>query len=76
MKYIPLNIKTEYDLMNSLIKIDELLSYAKENNLNSIGITDTNMFGAYEFITKCKENNINPILGTQLNVEEYEFCFI
>lgn len=72
MKYIPLNIKTEYDLMNSLIKIDELLSYAKENNLNSIGITNTNMFGAYEFITKCKENNINPILGTQLNVEEYE----
>ena len=28
MKYIPLNVKTEYDLMNSLIRIDELISYA------------------------------------------------
>ena len=38
MNYIPLNIKTEYDLMNSLIKIDELLSYAKENNLKNINV--------------------------------------
>ena len=29
MKYIPLNIKTEFDLMNSLIKIDELILYEK-----------------------------------------------
>ena len=28
MNYIPINIKTEYDLMNSLIKIDDLISYA------------------------------------------------
>ena len=31
--YIPINIKTEYDLLNSLIRIDELISYAKDNNL-------------------------------------------
>ena len=34
MKYIPLNVKTEYDLMNSLIKIDELISYCKENKID------------------------------------------
>ena len=45
MKYIPLSIKTEYDLMNSLIKIDELVSYAKENGFNTLGITDENMYG-------------------------------
>ena len=48
MKYIPLNIKTDFDLMNSLIKIDELILYAKNNGYNTIGITDENMFGCYE----------------------------
>ena len=67
MKYIPLNIKTEYDLMNSLIKLDDLFSYAKNNGIDTIGITDTNMFGDYEFINKCKNNNIKPIIGIEIN---------
>ena len=50
MKYIPLNIKTEFSLMNSLIKIDELILYAKNNGFTTLGITDENMFGCYEFI--------------------------
>ena len=70
MKYIPLNIKTEYDLMNSLIKIDELISFAKENNINTLGITDKNMFSSYEFINKCKDNNIKPIIGIEININE------
>ena len=70
MKYIPLNVKTEYDLMNSLIKIDELISYAKENNIASIGITDENMFSSYEFITKCYQNDIKPIIGTELLIND------
>ncbi len=70
MKYIPLNVKTEYDLMNSLIRIDELISYCLDNNINSVGITDSNMFSAYEFITKCKNNNVNPIVGIELNIDD------
>ena len=70
MKYIPLNIKTEYDLMNSLIKIDELISYAKENGIDAIGITDSNMFGAYEFINKCNQNDIKSVIGCEININE------
>ena len=70
MKYIPLNVKTEYDLMNSLIKIDDLISYAKKEGINSIGITDTNMFSSYEFITKCNSENINSIVGIPLRIDE------
>ena len=69
MKYIPLNVKTEYDLMNSLIKIDELISYAKKEELPSIGITDINMFSSYEFLSKCKDNNIKGIIGIPLEIE-------
>ena len=65
MKYIPLNIKTEYDLMNSLIRIDELISYAKINDIKCLGITDSNMFESYEFISTCLNNNIKPIIGIE-----------
>ncbi len=70
MKYIPLNIKTEYDLMNSLIKIDELILYAKNNGINALGVTDSNMFGAYDFINKCKQNNIKPIIGIEVEIDD------
>ena len=73
MKYIPLNIKTEYDLMNSLIKIDELISYAINNKYTAIGITDYNMFGDYEFISKCIKNNIKPIVGIELTIDDKTF---
>ena len=68
MKYIPLNIKTEYDLMNSLIKTDELISYAKNNDIKALGITDNNMFESYEFISTCINNDIKPIIG--INYED------
>ncbi|MDD6272187.1 MAG: DNA polymerase III subunit alpha [bacterium] len=70
MNYIPLNIKTEYDLMNSLIKIDDLVLYAKNNNISTLGITDSNLFGTMEFINKCSLNNIKPIIGIEINIDE------
>ncbi len=73
MNYIPLNIKTEYDLMNSLIKIKDLVLYCKNNNINSIGITDSTMFGTMEFLNACSSNNIKPIIGTPFNVDNMSF---
>ena len=71
--YIPINIKTEHDLMNSLIRIDELVLYAKENNINAVGITDSNMFGCYEFIKECNKNDIKPIIGIELLIDDKRF---
>ena len=36
--YIPLYNKTNYTLLSSLLKIDDLVSYAQNNNINSISI--------------------------------------
>ncbi len=69
MNYIPINIKTEYDLMNSLIKIDDLILYAKNNNINTLGITDSTMFGTMEFINKCNLNNIKPVIGAEFLID-------
>ena len=74
MNYIPLNIKTEYDLMNSLIKIDELVLFAKKNSINALGITDTNMFGTIEFINACNSNDIKPIIGVPFEIDNMSFC--
>ena len=50
--YIPLWNKSNYTLLSSLLKIDDLIEYAEKNNLPSIAIADTNMFGTMEFIKK------------------------
>ena len=72
MNYIPLNIKTHYELLSSLIKIETLILFAKENQINALGITDSNMFSCMEFIKSCNENNIKPIVGIKINIENLE----
>ena len=54
MNYIPLNIKTEYDLMNSLIKIDDLILHAKNNNINAfvVDIKDNTAPGYASLVMK------------------------
>lgn len=69
MNYIPLNIKTNYELLSSLIKIEDLCFFANENNITALGITDSNMFGCMEFINVCKKYNIKPIIGVEINVD-------
>ena len=70
MRYIPLNIKTEYDLMNSLIRVKDLISFALKKEIYALGITDPNMFGTMEFINECNKNNIKPIIGTEVIVND------
>ena len=67
---VPLYIKTDNSLLSSMITIDKLVKYAKENNIPSLTITDNNMFGAIEFYKKCLENNIKPIIGLEVDYDE------
>ncbi len=68
MNYTPLWIKTDYSLLSSLIKIDDLVIRLKELNITSVAICDDNLFGAMEFYNKCKRNNIKPIIGLEINL--------
>ena len=69
--YIPLFNVTNYTLLSSLLKIDDLIDYTKNNNISTISITDTNMFGTMEFIKKCEKNKIKPVIGLELILEEF-----
>lgn len=68
--YAPLNIKTCNTLLTSMIKIDDLIKIAKENNLKALTITDNNMYGALDFYIACKKNNIKPIIGLEISLPE------
>lgn len=69
--YIPLYNKSNYTLLSSLLKIDDLITYAEKNNISSLALTDTTMYGTMEFITKCKSKNIKPIIGLDIILNDY-----
>ena len=74
--YIPLFNTSNYTLLSSLLKIEDIITYAKNNNISSIAITDINMFGTMEFIKKCEENNIKPIIGLNIILAEDNFILL
>ncbi len=69
MDNILLNIKTDYELLTSLIKIKDLISYAKKNNISTLGVTDSNLFSFMEFYESCIKNNIKPIVGIDITID-------
>ena len=66
-----LYVKTEYSLLKSMIKIDDYIAFAKQNNVSALTIADENLFGAMEFYTKCMQNNIKPILGLTIPYDNH-----
>ena len=67
--YAPLYIKTNYTLLSSLIKVDDLLEFCFQKKITSLAITDSNLFGMMEFYKKCKEKGIHPVIGLEISLE-------
>ena len=68
--YTPLYIKTDNSLQQSLIKIKDLIEFAKTNNIKSLSITDNNMYGVMDFYKMCINNGIKPIIGMELEYSD------
>ena len=72
MNYIPLNVKTDYSFLSSLVTIKELVKKCCEYKISSVAITDTNtMSGVIEFYNECKKSGIKPIIGVDLEVSDF-----
>jgi len=69
--YTPIGIKTEYSLLESLIKIKDLVLYAKKLDIKSLGILDNNLSGSHKFYLECISNDIKPIIGYDLVIDNY-----
>lgn len=64
-----LHLHTHYSLLDSTIRIDELMEYAAQDKMQSIAITDHgNMFGVLDFYLQAKEHGIKPILGCEVYI--------
>ena len=64
-----IKVTTDYTLLKSMIKTDDLIKYCKDNNMPFCGICDTNLFGVMDFYNKCIDNNIKPLIGLDIEYE-------
>lgn len=70
-------IKSGYSFLSSTLKIDKLVDYALNNEYNTLALVDHNvMYGAKEFYDKCIGKGIKPILGLELDVEDFIICLL
>jgi DNA polymerase-3 subunit alpha len=68
-KLIPLHIHTEYSLLDGMIRVHDLVNYAKDNDLGAVAITDHGvMYSAVEFYELAKHAGINPLIGCEFYV--------
>lgn len=65
-----ISIKTDYSLLQSIIQIKTLLSFAVQNNFNTLGIIDNNLSGSMEFLKECYKNKIKPVIGYEVTLNE------
>ena len=84
-KFIPLHVHTEYSLLDGMIRVNDLVNYAKENELPAVAITDHGvMYGVVNFYNAAKKYGIKPIIGCEVyisartrfdKIHEYVYCF-
>ena len=66
--YIPLYVKSNYSLLSSMLKIDDIINYSLNNNLECATISDNDMFSTQEFISRCNKNNLKHIISLSINI--------
>ena len=69
--FVHLRLHSAYSLAESTLRIQSLSRLIADDNQPAAAITDTNnMFGALEFAQTLMDVGIQPIMGTQLNLED------
>ena len=61
MDFVPLQVKSSFSLLRSPIRINELVTTAKERGYSAIALTDKNvLYGAIDFYNAAKKAGIKP----------------
>ncbi|MAM34263.1 MAG: DNA polymerase III subunit alpha [Micavibrio sp.] len=69
--FIHLRVHSAFSLAEGAIKVKDLVKLCKEQKMPAVAVTDTNnMFGAMEFAVEAAKNGIQPIIGTQINIDD------
>ncbi len=67
--FIPLKITTEYTLLKSTIKINNLINFLKEHNIPGCALVDENLYGVMNFYESMISNNLKPIIGLNIKID-------
>lgn len=71
MDFVHLHVHTEYSLLKSVCRINELVAEAKKQRFSALAITDENvLYGVIPFYKQCINAKIKPILGMELHLIE------
>ncbi|MFI5165559.1 MAG: DNA polymerase III subunit alpha [Thermoanaerobaculales bacterium] len=62
-----LHLHSHYSLLDSAIKLDELMRQIVELGMSAVALTDHgNLFGAYEFYSAARKAGVRPVLGCEV----------
>src|SRR5512139_258739 len=70
MPIIPLRLHSPWSLLSGVPSIEEIVTHAQQLSLPALALTDVNaLYGAIEFVQRCRAANIQPILGVDFTFE-------
>ena len=71
MSFSHLSIHTHYSIVDSIVRIDELVEAAAQRDISALALTDhRNLFAMLKFYKACRTNGIKPIIGADLRLVE------
>jgi len=69
MSFVHLHTHTHFSMLDSTVRIGDLVKRAAEDGSGAIAITDhNNLFGAVEFLKAAKKAGVKPIYGAEINL--------
>jgi DNA polymerase-3 subunit alpha len=67
MTWVPLNVHSQFSILDSTASVTALAEKAKAYGISSLALTDQgNLYGAVDFYKACKAAGIKPILGCEI----------
>lgn len=68
MKYAPLGFKSDYSLLKSILKVEDIVDYAKNVEAHYVGILDDNPYGIMDFFDKCEKASRKGVFGMVVKI--------
>ena len=67
--FVHLHLHTEYSLVDSTVRIPELVARCSEQKMSAVALTDqNNLFGLVKFYRKAIAEGVKPIIGLDLRI--------
>ena len=71
MTYTALHNHSEYSLTDSILRIEDIVAFAKVQGAEAVALTDrNNLYGALKLYKKARAAGIKPVIGCDLTIRD------